>query len=77
MLPRHALRLTNYIPERRVYKFKAARLSFNFTIASTSRVFDKEADEWRDGDTLFLRCTVWQQSAENLADSPGTFRGTR
>jgi single-strand DNA-binding protein len=41
----------------------------NFTIASTSRVFNKEAAEWRDGDTLFLRCTVWQQSAENLADS--------
>ena|SRR2546423_11483680 len=47
----------------------------NFTIASTSRVFDKEADEWRDGDTLFLRCTVWQQSAENLADS--LTKGTR
>jgi single-strand DNA-binding protein len=48
----------------------------NFTIASTSRVFDKEASEWRDGDTLFLRCTVWQQSAENLADSSLT-KGTR
>jgi single-strand DNA-binding protein len=41
----------------------------NFTIASTSKVFEKETREWRDGDTLFLRCTVWQQSAENLADS--------
>jgi single-strand DNA-binding protein len=47
----------------------------NFTIASTSRVFNKEAREWRDGDTLFLRCTVWQQSAENLADS--LTKGTR
>jgi single-strand DNA-binding protein len=47
----------------------------NFTIASTSRVFNKEAGEWRDGDTLFLRCTVWQQSAENLADS--LTKGTR
>jgi single-strand DNA-binding protein len=47
----------------------------NFTIASTSRVFDKEASEWRDGDTLFLRCVVWQQSAENLADS--LTKGTR
>jgi single-strand DNA-binding protein len=47
----------------------------NFTIASTSRVFNKEAGEWRDGDTLFLRCTVWQQSAENLADSLA--KGTR
>lgn len=47
----------------------------NFTIASTSRVFDQDAREWRDGDTLFLRCTVWQQSAENLADS--LTKGTR
>jgi single-strand DNA-binding protein len=47
----------------------------NFTIASTSRVFNKDAGEWRDGDTLFLRCTVWQQSAENLADS--LTKGTR
>jgi single-strand DNA-binding protein len=47
----------------------------NFTIASTSRVFNKEAGQWRDGDTLFMRCTVWQQSAENLADSLS--KGTR
>ena len=47
----------------------------NFTIASTARVFDKEASEWRDGDTLFLRCVAWQQSAENLADS--LTKGTR
>jgi single-strand DNA-binding protein len=47
----------------------------NFTIASSSRVFDKDSGEWRDGETLFLRCTVWQQSAENLADS--VTRGTR
>jgi single-strand DNA-binding protein len=47
----------------------------NFTIASTSRVFNKESSEWRDGDTLFMRCTVWQQSAENLADS--LTKGTR
>jgi single-strand DNA-binding protein len=47
----------------------------NFTIASTSRVFNREAREWRDGDTLFMRCTVWQQSAENLADS--LTKGTR
>jgi single-strand DNA-binding protein len=41
----------------------------NFTVASSPRVFDKATDQWRDGDTLFLRCTVWQQAAENLADS--------
>lgn len=43
--------------------------SANFTIASSPRVFDKDAGEWRDGETLFLRCTVWQQSAENLVDN--------
>jgi len=47
----------------------------NFTIASSSRVFDRDAGQWRDGDTLFMRCTVWQQSAENLADS--LTKGTR
>jgi single-strand DNA-binding protein len=47
----------------------------NFTIASTSRVFNKESSEWRDGNTLFMRCTVWQQSAEHLADS--LTKGTR
>lgn len=47
----------------------------NFTIASSSRVFDKDTNEWRDGDALFLRCTVWQQSAEHLADS--LIKGTR
>jgi single-strand DNA-binding protein len=41
----------------------------NFTVASSPRVLDKESSQWRDGDTLFLRCTVWQQAAENLADS--------
>lgn len=47
----------------------------NFTVASTPRTFDREAGEWRDGETLFLRCTVWQQSAENMAES--LTRGTR
>jgi single-strand DNA-binding protein len=47
----------------------------NFTIASSPRVFDKDSGQWRDGETLFLRCTVWQQSAENLADS--LTKGTR
>ena len=41
----------------------------NFTVASTSRVFDKDSGQWRDGDTLFLRCTVWQQMAQHVADS--------
>ncbi len=47
----------------------------NFTIASSPRIFDRDKGEWRDGDALFLRCIVWQQSAEHLADS--LTRGTR
>src|SRR5690625_1647025 len=47
----------------------------NFTIASTPRTFDKQAQEWKDGDALFLRCSIWRQAAENVAE---TFtRGTR
>ena len=41
----------------------------NFTVASTPRTYDKQASEWRDGDPLFMRCAVWQQPAENVADS--------
>ena len=45
----------------------AARCSF--TVASTPRVFDKASNEWRDGDALFLRCTVWRDLAEHVAES--------
>lgn len=41
----------------------------NFRIASTPRTFDKASNEWRDGDTLFLGCAVWRQTAENVAES--------
>ena len=41
----------------------------NFTIASTPRTFDKQANEWRDGDPMFLGCSVWRQAAENVAES--------
>lgn len=41
----------------------------SFTVASTPRFFDKQANEWRDGDSLFLRCNVWRQAAENVAES--------
>jgi single-strand DNA-binding protein len=41
----------------------------NFTVASTPRVYERESGEWRDGDTLFLRCNVWRQTAENVAQS--------
>jgi single-strand DNA-binding protein len=40
-----------------------------FRVASTPRYFDKAANEWKDGDSLFLTCTVWRQAAENVADS--------
>ena len=41
----------------------------NFTVASTPRTFDKSSNEWKDGDALFLRCSVWRQAAENVAES--------
>jgi single-strand DNA-binding protein len=40
-----------------------------FRVASTPRYFDKAANEWKDGDSLFLTCTVWRQAAENVAES--------
>ena len=41
----------------------------NFRIASTPRTFDKQSNEWKDGDALFLSCSVWRQAAENVAES--------
>lgn len=41
----------------------------NFTVASTPRLYDKQAQEWRDGSPLFLRCTVWREMAEHVAGS--------
>lgn len=41
----------------------------NFTVASTPRMFDKHKNEWVDGDTLFLRCNIWREAAENVAES--------
>lgn len=41
----------------------------NFTIASTPRHFDRQSNEWRDGDTLFMRCSIWREAAENVAES--------
>jgi single-strand DNA-binding protein len=41
----------------------------NFTVASTPRSFDKNTNEWKDGEALFLRCSVWRQAAENVAES--------
>ena len=40
----------------------------NFTVASTTHV-DRQTNEWRDGDAMFLNCAVWRQAAENVAES--------
>lgn len=47
----------------------------NFTIASTPRSFDKNTNEWKDSDTLFMRCSIWREAAENVAES--LTKGTR
>jgi single-strand DNA-binding protein len=47
----------------------------SFTVASSTRVRDAQTNEWKDGDTTFLRCSVWRQYAENVAES--LTRGTR
>lgn len=41
----------------------------SFTVASTPRTFDRQANEWKDGEALFLRCSVWREAAENVAES--------
>ena len=41
----------------------------NFTVASTPRTFDRQTNEWKDGDALFLRCAAWRNLAENVAES--------
>lgn len=41
----------------------------NFSVASTPRVFDKASGEWQDGEPTFMRCNLWRQPAEHLADS--------
>ncbi|MGR6521854.1 single-stranded DNA-binding protein [Rhodococcus erythropolis] len=47
----------------------------NFTVASTPRTFDRNKNEWVDGDALFMRCNVWREAAENVAES--LTRGSR
>ncbi|WP_330179640.1 single-stranded DNA-binding protein [Nocardia sp. NBC_01503] len=41
----------------------------NFTVASTPRVFDRQANQWKDGAPLFMRCTMFRDAADNIADS--------
>ena len=41
----------------------------NFTVASTPRQFDRQSNEWKDGETLFMRCSIWREAAENVSES--------
>jgi single-strand DNA-binding protein len=54
-------------PELRFTPSGAAVASF--TVASTPRTFDRQSNEWKDGETLFMRCSVWREAAENVAES--------
>ena len=54
-------------PELRFTASGAAVASF--TVASTPRTFDRQSNEWKDGEALFMRCSVWRQTAENVAES--------
>jgi single-strand DNA-binding protein len=47
----------------------------NFTVASKPRIFDRQTNEWKDGEALFLRCNIWREAAENVAES--LTRGSR
>jgi single-strand DNA-binding protein len=60
-------------PELRFTPSGAAVASF--TVASTPRTLDKATNEWKDGEALFLRCSIWRQAAENVAES--LTRGSR
>ena len=60
-------------PELRFTPSGAAVASF--TVASTPRTLDKATNEWKDGEALFLRCSVWREAAENVAES--LTRGSR
>ncbi|WP_275690048.1 single-stranded DNA-binding protein [Actinomyces marmotae] len=54
-------------PEMRFTPSGAAVASF--TIASTPRTFNRQTNEWQDGQTLFMRCSIWRDAAENVAES--------
>jgi single-strand DNA-binding protein len=41
----------------------------NFTVASTPRIYDRQSGDWKDGEALFLRCNIWREAAENVAES--------
>lgn len=56
-------------PELRFVKNGSAVASF--TVAHTARKYEKDTDKWVDGDTLFMKCSVWRDAAENVAESLG------
>jgi single-strand DNA-binding protein len=56
-----------YDPELRYTPSGAGVTSF--TVASTPRSFDKATNEWKDGEALFMRCSIWRQAAENVSES--------
>jgi single-strand DNA-binding protein len=60
-------------PELRFIQSGAAVV--NFTVASTPRTFDRQSNEWKDGETLFMRCSLWREAAENVAET--LTKGTR
>ncbi|AZI65511.1 MULTISPECIES: single-stranded DNA-binding protein [Rhodococcus] len=60
-------------PELRFTPAGAAVASF--TVASTPRAFDRNSNEWKDGDALFMRCNLWREAAENATES--LTRGSR
>ena len=47
----------------------------NFRIASTPRIFDRQSNEWKDGEALFLRASVWREFAEHVAGRAGEATG--
>src|SRR3712207_6552031 len=67
--------VANPAPARELPSAPSAPAVPNFPVASPPRTFDRQSQEWKDGEALFLRCNVWRQAAENVAES--LTRGSR
>ncbi len=65
----------NLVAEPELRFIPSGKAVANFTIASTPRIYDKASNEWKDGEALFLRCSIWNQAAENVVES--LVRGAR
>lgn len=59
----------NLVDDPQLRYTSTGRAVASFRVASTPRYLDKNTNEWKDGDALFLSCNVWQQAAENVAES--------